>query len=60
MKIRFLENYKVKAVDGEEYTKDKVYDLNEKSCFHFVNKNVAEFVEGFPVSQEKTTAKVTK
>ncbi|KKN27510.1 hypothetical protein LCGC14_0863940 [marine sediment metagenome] len=45
MRIRFSENYTVKAEGGETYLKGKVYDLSPRSAQHFMNKMIAAEVK---------------
>jgi hypothetical protein len=48
MKIRFLDAYTVKAVDGQSYKKGQVVDVGELSAQHFLNRQVAVAVDGAP------------
>lgn len=56
MKIRFLQDYTVKAVGGQSYKKDEVIDLPESSAQHFINRRRAEFykakAEAIPIKAE--------
>ena len=53
MRVRFLENYKVQAENGETYYKGKVYDMPPRSARHFTNKMVAvEVKDGKPAAPE--------
>lgn len=58
MKVKFLETYTVKASDGRTFVSGEVYDLDEASAKHFLNKNRCEvYVEPPPVpAQEPATA----
>ena len=42
MKVRFLEDYTVKAVNGPSYRAGEVYDLPMPSAQHFMRKRRAE------------------
>lgn len=48
MKIRFLDVYTVKAVDGKTYKKGQVVELNDLSAQHFLNRQVAVVANGAP------------
>lgn len=48
MKVRFLDAYTVKAVDGPSYKKGQVVDVGELSAQHFLNRQVAVEVDGAP------------
>lgn len=43
--IRFLENHKVDAVDGESYEGGKTYTVSPESALHFIRRDLAEEVE---------------
>ena len=55
MKIRFLEDRRVKDVEGKLFKKDQVYDLSESSCAHWISRGVAE-----KVGSASKTAKPSK
>ena len=44
MKIKFLEDRRVKDAEGKLFKKDQVYDLPESSCAHWISRGVAEKV----------------
>jgi hypothetical protein len=48
MKIRFLDAYTVKAVDGKTYKKGQVVEFDEVSAQHFLNRQVAIVANGAP------------
>ena len=48
MRIRFLDAYTVKAVDGKTYKKGQVVELDELSARHFLNRQVAVPADGMP------------
>ena len=48
MRIRFLDAYTVKAVDGKTYKKGQVVELDEASARHFLNRQVAVEADGGP------------
>ncbi len=48
MRIRFLDAYTVKAVDGKTYKKGQVVELDEASAQHFLNRQVAVVASGAP------------
>jgi hypothetical protein len=54
MKIKFNQDYTVKAVDGETYKKDETHEFeSDASARHFISRGVAEEVE--PEKQRKRT-----
>lgn len=55
MPIRFLRDYTVQDREGTAYSKDEVRDdLSPASEQHFVNRNVATYVEAGGSKPEKT------
>ncbi len=54
MRIRFLEAYTVKAVDGKTYKKGQVVDVEEVSARHFLNRQVAVLADGGPEQANMT------
>ena len=42
MKVKFLETYTVKAADGRTFVAGEVYDLDDSSAKHFLNKRRCE------------------
>ena len=52
MKIKFLEDRRVKDAEGKLFRKGEVYDLPESSCAHWISRGVAEKV----VSASKVAA----
>jgi hypothetical protein len=59
MKVKFLQDRTVKAVDGETFEKDKVYDLSEASAERWIRRGVAvaapaEAVSAKPKKSAKT------
>lgn len=46
MKVKFLQNYRVQAVDGESYEEGETYELSKDSAEYFIRRRLAEKVTG--------------
>ncbi len=58
MRIKFLEDYTVKAAGGESYTGGKQYTLSDRTAQHFINKGIAEVAKAEkPVSEKSASQK---
>ena len=56
MRIRFVADYTVKAIDGQTYKKGALVDLDELSAQHFINRQVAVASDAGAIEQANMEA----
>jgi hypothetical protein len=54
MRIKFLKDYEVKAVDGPVYKKGQEIDVSDTSAWHFINRGAAEACGVKPAPKAET------
>ena len=51
MKVKFLRNYTVKDEEAAFFEEGKIYEMNDASARHFINRRAAEKVASGSVSE---------